>query len=176
MIRAQECRSTRVQEKVTIKNLAFILFTCALSLVSCDLFAQSIPSTELINNAKQYDGRVVVYEGEIIGDIMTRGDHAWVNVLEGAKAIGIWIERSLSKDIVYTGSYKSKGDRIEITGVFHRACPEHGGDLDIHAQELRIIETGRPVLERLNIGKRDQALIFLGVLILVWILNLFIRK
>ena len=137
---------------------------------SSDL-AQSISSTELINNAKQHDGKTVVYEGEVIGDIMVRGEYAWINVNDGQNAIGIWIEKSLTKDILYTGSYKSKGDWLEITGVFQRACLQHGGDLDIHAQAIRKVRPGRQILERLNMSKRNLVFVLLGVLCLVWILK-----
>jgi hypothetical protein len=134
-------------------------------------FAQPVSSTELINNAKLYDGKVVTYEGEVIGEIMVRGEYAWVNVNDGQNAIGIWIEKSLIKDIIYTGSYKSKGDGVEITGIFHRACPEHGGDLDIHAQAIRKIRPGKPIPERINLNKRNFVFVLLGVLCIVWILR-----
>jgi hypothetical protein len=167
-------------KRFSVLNFALCIFFgfCALSFgfFVRSSFAQPVSSNDLINNAKQYDGKVVVYEGEVIGDIMRRGDYAWINVLQGPSAIGIWVEGSLLKDIAFTGSYKSIGDGVEIIGVFHRACPEHGGDLDIHAQTLRVTGVGRPVREKLNIDKRDQALIFLGVLILAWILSRFIRK
>ena len=150
--------------------LIFLLLPC----VCC--FAQPISSTELINNAKQYDGKIVTYEGEVIGDIMKRGDYAWVNINDGSNAIGIWMSDSLVKTITYTGSYKSKGDVIEITGVFNRACPEHGGDLDIHAQTIRKTDAGRVILEKLNTGKRNWTVILVGVLGIVWILSLLTSK
>ena len=31
------------------------------------VFAQSLSSSELINHAKEYDGKLVVYSGEVIG-------------------------------------------------------------------------------------------------------------
>jgi len=136
-------------------------------------YAQPISSAELINNAKLYDGKTVVYEGEVIGDIMARGGYAWINLNDGKNAIGVWIDKDLSNDITYTGSYKSKGDWIEITGIFHRACLEHGGDLDIHALALRKINNGRLIIERLNINKRNFVLVLLGILILIWILRKF---
>ncbi len=148
------------------------LLSTLYSLLSTPCYAQAVSSAELINNAKLYDGKAVIYEGEVIGDIMVRGNYAWINVNDGPNAIGIWIDKTLTKDILYAGSYKSKGDWLEITGVFHRACPEHGGDLDIHAQGIRKIKPGRPVLERLNLDKRNLAFILLGVLCLVWILRL----
>ncbi|MEW6100949.1 MAG: DNA-binding protein [Candidatus Omnitrophota bacterium] len=133
--------------------------------------AQSLSSSELINNAKQYDGKTVVFEGEVIGDIMQRGEYAWVNLYGGESAIGIWINSSLTKDILYTGSYKAKGDLLEVTGIFHRACAEHGGDLDIHAAALRKIAPGRNISHKINPAKRNWALLGLGVVLLAWILT-----
>ena len=163
---------------------------CVLCIVYCVLFltqysilntqyyayAQSLSSTELINNAKLYDGKILTYEGEVIGDIMARGDYAWLNVNDGQNAIGIWADKNLTKDISYTGTYKSKGDLVEITGVFHRACLEHGGDLDIHAQAIRKLRQGRGVIERLNTSKRNLIFVLLGVLCLVWILKILKLK
>jgi len=139
-------------------------------------YAQPISSSQLINSAKELDGKIVTYQGEVIGDVMKRADFAWVNVHDGINAIGIWVSYSLAREIIYTGSYKAKGDIIEVFGIFHRACPEHGGDLDIHAETLRKIDSGRFLRERLNPAKGNQALILLGVLFLVWILTLFLRK
>ena len=157
-----------------LKTFAFCVavLTFAFYVLRFNCLAQSVSSNELINNAKQYDGKIVTYEGEAIGDIMNRANFAWVNINDGNNAIGIWISGPLAKSINYTGSYKSKGDRIEITGVFHRACPEHGGDLDIHAQAIRKTGTGRIIPEELNIGKRHFAVILLGVLGIIWILSL----
>ena len=155
-----------------VKCLMFnVILLYTLHFTHYTTYAQSISSTELINNAKQYDGKTVVYEGEVIGDIMVRGDYAWLNVNDNQNAIGIWTDKNLAKDILYTGSYKSKGDWIEITGVFQRACLQHGGDLDIHAQAIRKVRQGRQVLERLNMGKRNLVFVLLGVLCLVWILK-----
>lgn len=148
-----------------------LLFTCYFFCLPAALYAQPLSSTELIADAGNYDGKNVIYEGEVIGDIMVRGDHAWVNVNDGQNAIGVWMEKALVKDILYAGSYKSRGDSLEISGVFHRACLQHGGDLDIHAQAVRKISAGRPITERLNTGKRSFVFILLGVLCLVWILR-----
>lgn len=144
-------------------SVLFFLFT------TC--YAEPISSTELISNAKQYDGRTVVYEGEVIADIMVRGRFAWINVKDNKNAIGVWIDKDLVKDITYTGSYKSKGDWIEITGVFHRACEQHGGDLDIHAQKIRKIRVGEEVSTGLDPYKRNLVFILLGILCLVLILR-----
>jgi len=132
-------------------------------------FAQASSSTELINHAKDYDGKTVVYSGEVIGEVMARGEFAWVNVNDGNNAIGIWLKKDLTKDIFYAGSYQTQGDGVEIVGIFHRACQEHGGDLDIHAQSLKKIHSGSKTLERLSAGKKNLILVLPGLLFIVWI-------
>ncbi len=148
----------------TIFLFMSLLFPCACR-------AQPVSSTELINNAAQHDGQSVVYEGEVIGDIMVRQGYAWINVNDGKNAIGVWAPKDLIKDLRYTGSYKSKGDWIEVQGVFARACPQHGGDIDIHAQRIRTISAGREIIEKTSERKRRIAIALLGVLGLVWILT-----
>ena len=82
----------------------------------------------------------------------------------------------MAKEIYFTGSYKTQGDKVEVAGIFHRACLEHGGDLDIHAQSLRKLENGRTVNQVLSLDKKNLSLILLGALFLLWILTLFRRK
>ncbi|MCM8827251.1 MAG: DNA-binding protein [Candidatus Omnitrophica bacterium] len=103
---------------------------------------EKIDSTKLIGNAKEYDGKIIIYEGEVIGDIMLRGKYAWINVNDGKGTIGVWVDRDLAKEVSFTGNYRYNGDWIEIKGIFNRACLQHGGDLDIHAKTIRIIRKG----------------------------------
>jgi hypothetical protein len=134
-------------------------------------FAQAVSSANLINNVKHYDGKQVSYRGEVVGEVMVRGDHAWANVLDGYNAGGIWIEKESAKGIVCAGSYKIKGDIVEVTGIFNRACLEHGGDLDIHAQTIEKIENGAPRIEHFSYARRNVVLILAGLLCLVLILT-----
>jgi hypothetical protein len=139
-------------------------------------YAQPISSTDLINNSKQYDGKVVDYRGEVIGDIMMRGQHAWININDGQNAIGIWAAGILIKEITYKGNYSFHGDVVEITGIFHRSCPEHGGDLDIHAQTMRKVISGGQNFENPDFNKIRTAFILLGIVLLLYISNLIIPK
>jgi hypothetical protein len=165
-----------------LKNLRTntFLFFCSLVLSSFSslvlLSAQSISSNELITHAKQYDGRLVTYSGEVIGDVMLRGEFAWVNINDGSNAIGVWANAALAKEINFTGAFKSRGDTLEITGIFHRACLEHGGDLDIHVQALRKIGGGKMINHKLDFFKVELILILCGALFLIWISILFKRK
>jgi len=162
-----------------IEKVRGIMFFLALLTLNCKLptvYAQPISSLELINNAKQYDGQVVVFEGEAVGEVMVRGNYAWVNLNDGSNAIGAWMPKDLAENIKYAGSYKQRGDWAEVVGIFHRACPEHGGDLDIHTQSLKKTLPGRAIQRRLNTNKRNLVFILSGVLIAVWILRLLQRE
>jgi hypothetical protein len=123
--------------------LAFILLlTAPLNALAT---AQEVSSTDLIENALTLDGETVTYTGEVIGDILKRGDHTWLNLSDGSNAIGIWVDTEQLGDVSIPGRYEEHGDEVRITGVFHRACREHGGDMDIHAENLELLRAGASV-------------------------------
>jgi len=157
------------------KTLFTILFLLLIS-HNYDCYAQPISSVELINNAKNYNGNTIVYQGEVIGDIMLRGEYAWINVNDGKNAIGIWIKKELIKDILYTGSYKSRGDIVEITGTFNRSCLEHGGDLDIHAQLISKISSGSKISQAVNTKAIRFTLGLTCMVLLVFLLKVWQSK
>jgi hypothetical protein len=92
--------------------------------------AGSLSSVDLIERSEDFDGQIVTYEGEVVGDVMRRRDFAWVNVHDGKNAIGLWMRSSDALKIKHKGGYKHSGDRVRVRGVFNRACSQHGGDLD----------------------------------------------
>jgi hypothetical protein len=159
-----------------MKKALFTILFLLLILESYDCYAQSISSVELINNAKSYNGNIVVYRGEVIGDIMLRGEYAWINVNDEKNAIGIWIKKELIKDILYAGSYKAKGDLVEITGNFNRSCVEHGGDLDIHAQSITKISSGNKTPHSVNKKEINLILFLSGIIAVVFLLRLITKK
>ena len=133
-------------------------------------FAQSLSSIELINNAKKYDVSEVVYSGEVVGDVMARGDNAWINVNDGSNAIGVWLDSKFAEGLFFKGSYKSKGDKVEAHGIFHSSCSEHGGDLDIHADKFFVLNSGGDNIEPVNIIKRNVSFILVGFAFVLWLL------
>ena len=42
--------------------------------------AEVVTSEELANEPEEYDGEMVTFKGEVIGEVMIRGDFAWINV------------------------------------------------------------------------------------------------
>ena len=138
-------------------------------MLPCVLYAQSLSVAEIIKNVKSFDGKTITFEGEVIGDVMRRGNFAWVNVYNYDDALGVWMSASLAAGIDHTGSYRQAGDRIEVVGVFHRACPEHGGDMDLHAQAMRRISCGGPIVDVPSSKKRNFIILLLGAFTVLWI-------
>lgn len=100
---------------------------------------------KLIDSAKTYDEHQVEITGELIGDVMVRGDHAWISILDEGTAISAWIATSMLPSNATIGGYAKRGDIVKLRGGFHRACPDHGGDLDIHATRLELVTKGASV-------------------------------
>ncbi len=130
-----------MRKKISIIIAVVICFCPAISLAS----GVDVTSNDLINNAGDFDGEEIVYTGEVIGDILSRGEFSWINVSDGSNAIGVWVQSEAISAIDSLGNYTTHGDTIRITGVFNRACPEHGGDMDIHAASIEIIQEGYKV-------------------------------
>ena len=100
----------------------------------------SIP--DLVEKASMYDGKRVEVVGEVIGDKMARSDGVWMAVLSDGTALGVLFSQIDASGVAALGSYARIGDRVRIQGVFHRACPEHGGDLDLHAEHVAKLADG----------------------------------
>lgn len=109
--------------------------------------ADVIELNQLVENAEAMDGQTVTVTGEAIGEAMERGDHAWVNINDGTNAMGIWMPLDDAESIRVFGDYKHHGDQVQATGVFNRACAQHGGDVDIHSDSITVVTAGYAAAE-----------------------------
>ena len=130
-----------------------ILFCSPLLSLHASAEEKSVTIIELIEHADEFEGKEIIVEAEVIGDIMKRGSYSWVNVLDKTSSIGVWTNNDNINQIGITGHYKQKGDIVKITGVFHDACLEHGGEADIHCLDMQIIQTGYKTKDSLSIHK-----------------------
>lgn len=162
-------------DKIRHRLIQIIVLSVIYFLLPTFSLAQTVSSRELIENAKHYDKKEIAYEGEAIGDIMRRKNFCWINVNDGKTTIGVWLPKEEASKIEYTGSYRFKGDWLRTRGIFNRSCPEHGGDLDIHAISLERIESGREIKERLSSDKLNLSIKLGGLLLCLIILSLFFR-
>jgi hypothetical protein len=132
-------------------------------------------SGELVEEPKEWDGREIEFTGEAIGEAMARGEYAWLhlnddayylaNVEEGSALGGynsghaVWIREDLAREISVFGDYHHQGDVVRVRGRFNAACPEHGGDMDIHAEELTVLSVGHTVVDPIKPWKPTLALV-----------------
>ena len=162
--------------KPLLKYLLIFIALFAIALNAAYAEDQVVSSRELISNAKDYDQKIIVFEGEVIGEVMQRKNGAWVNVNDGDYSIGIWMPKELANKIQYAGGYKTKGDIIRLKGLFNHACLEHGGDLDIHAVALINIKPGYRIKENFPAAKKKFTIILFIALCLILISKILIPK
>lgn len=144
--------------KFGIIFVLLILFVAKISVQA--VFAKPVDSNTLINNALKYNGKIVEFQGEAIGEIMKRGNFAWVNIHDGQNAIGIFMKYEDARKIKYLGKHLVKGDIVFVKGILNRACKEHGGDLDIHAKQIEIVKRGYKISEKVD---RLRAVLGIGI-------------
>jgi aspartyl/asparaginyl-tRNA synthetase len=145
---------------ITISLLALTILSSfpTLSLASP---ARKVTFSELIEKATLIDGSKIEIRGEVVGDIMKRPNGVWINVHDGTAALGIWLTPKQGNLVKQGGDYNWQGDRIDVVGSFNKSCPQHGGDMDIHAQQIEVIEEAKPIKHPLQVSK------------LIWLFALF---
>jgi hypothetical protein len=146
-----------------------LMVLCILALAAASTYGEAaiplVGTKALIESPRDYDGKEILFEGEAIGDPMRRGDHAWINVLDSNAAMGVFLPADGLAAISAFGSDKRSGDMVRVRGLFHRACPDHGGDMDIHAYSVEVVsrgvETAHPIGRlRLILAPASLALAF----------------
>lgn len=108
-------------------------------------WATAVSPAEAVERALATDGETVSVSGEAIGEAL-RADkgHVWLNILGEGRAIGVYADRAATADVTTFGDWGHTGDTVLATGVLNAACDQHGGDLDIHATEVSVIQRGGP--------------------------------
>ena len=130
--------------KKTIRPLRYLICSLVfLFILNCSIFAQSVKIIDLIDRGDEYDDQEISVEGEAIGHLMRRGEFVWLNIDDRSSSLGIWVNFDLATQIKYLGRHAITGDWIKVEGVFHAHCPIHGGDTDIHADKITIVERGK---------------------------------
>lgn len=131
---------------------------------------------DLIKDSHAYDQKPIVVEAEVILELLERDDYAWINVNDGSNAIGVYLPIEMVKDLDVFGDYNHIGDQVRIEGIFYRNCDEHGGEIDIHAKSLTIIEQGYKVEHEVSVWKFAIAFISFSLSLIVLLIYRNKRK
>ncbi len=115
-------------------------------------------ATSILTDRAALDGTVVSLEGEAIGEMLRADPGAvWVNVLSDGTALGVYVPTTDAGAVTVFGDYTHTGDIVRVTGVFNRACDQHGGDMDIHATQIEVVTPGSPREREVAIWKLGLA-------------------
>jgi hypothetical protein len=91
--------------------------------------------------------------------------------------VGIVVDAADADLIPTLGRYGVRGATVRVQGMLHRACSEHGGDLDVHAVTFEILDEGALLERPLHPGKLGLAVAALCVsLVLFWRYRLLRHK
>ena len=110
-------------------------------------------------------GQQVSFFAEAIGDpIRSEDGRIWVNVLGDGQLIGVCMTPEQVESITNWGGYCVKGTELQITGTLDLSCSSHGGNLDIHADNVAVISPGGAFAENVQYGElyAGIALVCLG--------------
>lgn len=135
--------------------LALVLLVCIASPGRAE--PRVVKINDLIEQASEYDGKLVTVQGEAIGDVMIRGEFGWVNISDGSNDIGVWAPAEALRAIRFVGRYHTRGDTLRVSGEFRRADPEHGGDLDLRAAEIQVARRGEVIARPTRPGRLPLA-------------------
>jgi hypothetical protein len=124
-------------------------------------WATTVSSTQLVEEPARWDGLTVTFAGEAVGEAMARGDDVWLHLNDDAYVAGtieqgappsgynsgqaVVATADTAAAVTVFGDHRHHGDIVEVVAVFNAACPEHGGDMDLHVTSLRVLKPGATV-------------------------------
>lgn len=119
-----------------------------------------VSATDLLDCPEHYDRRTVRYRGEAIGGLLPRLDGTWVQVNDDVYAreagplpahreyhgpntgVGVLLPSGLADQVTTVGGPHTRGDVIEVVGVFRRVDPRSQEVTVVHADSLAVLRPG----------------------------------
>lgn len=116
-----------------------------------------VTSTEVVECPDLFDGALVTYIGEVVGDVLQRDGGAWVLMNDDVYALesgpipssgehhgynsglSVWLEGDLAELVERPGGPAWRGDVLRVVGVVNRADPADGGGLTIRARQADVV-------------------------------------
>ena len=138
------------------------------------VWSQSTDLGQILSAPDDFDSRTVELEAEIIGEPLGTGKGIWINIKDDYSNLGVFIKEAKQLEgIEHWGSYKEKGDRLKIKGVFNKDCPRHQIS-DLHLQDFRVIERG--YIRKLEVlPQKKRGAYLLSIIWLITALMYFIK-
>lgn len=130
----------------------------------------------LVSANRALNNSEVSFVGEAVGDLVNAGEgYKWANISGTSNAvISVYMPDDLAKLIQNIGDYHETGTSLKITGTYHIACPEHEGELDVHANAAEVTDNGGPVTHMIVPGRLQAAFalcVIAGLLLMLYLLG-----
>lgn len=140
-----------------------------------------VTSNALFDCPRSFDGRRVRYEGEAVGAVLERPGGAWVQLNDdvyagdlgplpahrdyrgGNAGLGVFVPADLARQIANVGGPQSRGDHLEVFGVFHRVDPASHEVAVIRAESGLVTTPGGP-FDDAPLQDRQVVAVVLGLL------------
>lgn len=151
-------------KKICIGTIMWIL-------MGSRIFGMSVNIGTLIEQANKFDKNKVTIEAEVIGDVLERGEYAWINVNDGTGAIGVYIKVEDIDKIKHTGKYQYLGDTIRVEGTFYHAFAEQSGDMAIKADKIEVVKAGGEDKQSIQTYKWVMVGVLLPVAGVLYVIN-----
>lgn len=137
-----------------------------------------VSSSGVMECPDAFDGHVVVYVGEVVGDVLQRDGGAWALVNDDAYALevgplpahntfagtnsglSVWLEEPLPD--LEPGNAGRRGTVIRVVGAIRRADPADGGGLTLRAvsaESTTILAEATPIERPVNRGQVALAVV-----------------
>jgi hypothetical protein len=135
-----------------------------------------LSTTELVEDSYKWDGKTVCFKGEVLQGLMVRMDGTWMNLSDDNNtSMGVFVPKDVAMPIIaHVEDYRTVGDVVLITGIFHRVCVQHEGETDIHAVNVTVLTPGSPRENPIHLDRAVWFLVLAGLLgLTMW---LYYRK
>lgn len=123
-----------------------------------------VSADELLNCPESFDRRTVRYRGEVVGGPMERRDGAWLQVNDDAYAVagrlrahqeyrgenvgvGVFLPADLEVRIGTVGGPRTRGDLVEVVGVFRRVDPDTREVAVVRASSAEVVRPGEALAD-----------------------------
>ncbi len=121
----------------------FTLYFLFLALSTPFLSVQASVLDAALTSPQEFSGQSITIEGEVVGEPLKDPQGVWVNIVSGSKQIGVFSsDKNMVDLITHWGSYRYRGDYLQVKGVFYKDCPVHQIS-DLHLEALRVIDQGQ---------------------------------
>jgi hypothetical protein len=148
-----------------------------------------VSAAAVVSCPTRFDGEIVTYVGELVGDLLHRDGGAWVLVNDDdyALAVGplpaqrdhrgtnsglsVWLPDEHLDRVTGLGRPGQRGDVVQIEGHITRTDPDDGGGLTLRANDLEVLQPSERFADPLDVPQAVLAVTAFAISVILWVLR-----